>query len=240
MTVQESAEPRLSLRLGPPSVAFPHGYFISAARFRFGQDSAKIRWSVVFSAVFGSTAVLRDDRDADGPVLLESQLGWGEQWSWFYWKKLAGMNVGCVDSQWWERDFVSCCIFILYLMPIAPSSTSPFSLQFFFESQNGFHWQVPAAIFLNSHPVWWCVFLSFSGTVQGMLQPFVISLRLRRRSLFQGLQEDPLAAPWAWIGRIKTCTWDYIKVMSVAVRYLFCPLVIFLLQDLCAIHMFGS
>lgn len=26
---QESAEPRLSLRLGPPSVAFPHGYFIS-------------------------------------------------------------------------------------------------------------------------------------------------------------------------------------------------------------------
>jgi hypothetical protein len=38
-------------------VAFPHGYFISAARFRFGQDSAKIRWSFVFSAVFGSTAV---------------------------------------------------------------------------------------------------------------------------------------------------------------------------------------
>eukprot|EP00434_Breviolum_minutum_P045479 symbB.v1.2.040779.t1/scaffold7525.1/size10779/1 len=26
---KESAEPRLSLRLGPPSVAFPHGYFIS-------------------------------------------------------------------------------------------------------------------------------------------------------------------------------------------------------------------
>lgn len=132
MTVQESAEPRLSLRLGPPSVAFPHGYFISAARFRFGQDSAKIRWSFVFSAVFGSTAVLRDDRDADGPVLLESQLGWGEQWSWFYWKKLAGMNVGCVDSQWWECDFVSCCIVILYLMPIAPSSTSLLSHGNFF------------------------------------------------------------------------------------------------------------
>ena len=93
----------------------------------FSQNQVEFR---VFGGFWINRSAKRDDRDADGPVLLESQLG-GEQWSWFYWKKLAG-NVGCVDSQWWERDFVSCCIVILYLMPIAPSSTSLLSHGSFF------------------------------------------------------------------------------------------------------------
>ena len=90
--VQESAEPRLSLRLGPPSVAFPHGYFISAARFRWSQPLPGlsihvdlgfryvVEGRILFQFAGVSTHLGGLDgstwstagRDADGCVLLES------------------------------------------------------------------------------------------------------------------------------------------------------------------------